>query len=142
MDVFGYPLWWAGIDGLDVVLGGAIVFVLLGELRGLRQAWLVLVPAVALGAAAGIVGWPISTALNSGWSTRAKYGCALASIGLSVACVTLLARALPKLAGRPRDAERASDPQNFATTPTTNSTPTEDHNAPSPTDTPVGAFRG
>lgn len=98
MEVAGYPLWWAGIDGLDVVLGGAIVFVLLRHLCGLRQAWLVLVPSIALGAAAGIVAWPISTALNSQWSMPAKYACAVASIGLSLACVHAIASALPKLA--------------------------------------------
>lgn len=111
MDVLGYPLWWAGIDGLDVVLGGAIVLVLLPHLRGRAQAWLVLVPSVALGAAAGIVGWPVSTALNSGWSMPAKYACALASIGLSLACVHALARGLPRLAAllSPSAAPAAAD---------------------------------
>ena len=104
MDIAGYPIWWAGIDGLDVVLGGAIVFLLLKRLRGRRQAWLVLVPSVALGACSGIVGWPISTALNSGWSMPAKYGCAFASIGLSLACVTFLARGLPMLSSTGRGA--------------------------------------
>ena len=100
MDVAGYPLWWAGIDGLDVVLGGAIVFVLLPHLQGRAQAWLVLVPSIALGAAAGIVAWPVSTAINSSWSMPAKYACAFASIALSLACVRFLASALPRLAAR------------------------------------------
>ncbi|MCW3015410.1 MAG: hypothetical protein JWO02_2502 [Solirubrobacterales bacterium] len=99
MKVLGYPLWWAGIDGLDVVLGGAIVFVLLPHLRGRSQAWLVLVPSIALGASAGIVGWPISTALSSDWSMGAKYACAVASIALSLACVHFVTKALPILAG-------------------------------------------
>ncbi|HYF27527.1 MAG TPA: hypothetical protein VD931_17430, partial [Baekduia sp.] len=50
LEVLGYPLWWAGIDGLHVVLGGALVLVLLDHLHGRAQAWLVLVPSVALGA--------------------------------------------------------------------------------------------
>jgi hypothetical protein len=102
MNIGGYPLWWAAIDGLDVILGATIVFVLLHHLRGRAQAWLVLVPSIALGSCAGLVGWPISTALNSSWSTTAKYGCAFASIGLSLACVTFLASALPTLAQQMR----------------------------------------
>lgn len=110
MDVLGYPLWWAGIDGLDVVLGGAIVLVLLHHLQGRRQAWLVLVPSIALGAASGIVGWPVSTALNSDWSMPAKYGCALASIGLSLACVRFLAAAVPVLVAHVRGPAPAAAP--------------------------------
>jgi len=101
MNIAGYPLWWAAIDGLDVVLGGAIAFVLFDRVRGLQRAWLLLVPSVSLGACSGLVGWPISTALNSSWSMPAKYGCALASIGLSLACVRFLARGLPALSGHP-----------------------------------------
>jgi hypothetical protein len=95
MNIGGYPLWWAGIDGLDVVLGGTIVYVLLHHLRGRSQLWLALVPSVALGASAGLVGWPVSTAINSSWSMGAKYACAIASIGLSLAVVRFLAAALP-----------------------------------------------
>jgi hypothetical protein len=141
MDVFGYPAWWAGIDGLDVVLGAAIVFVLLHSLRGRHQGWLVLVPSIALGAASGIVGWPISTALNSGWSDPAKYACALASIGLSLACVAFLARTLPRLAHHLPDAAPAGGVQ-LARTRTTDPNPTEDEHAPSPARPPVGAIRG
>jgi hypothetical protein len=57
-----------------------------------------IVPSIALGASAGIVGWPVSTAINSQWSMIAKYVAALASIGLSLACVHFFARALPHLA--------------------------------------------
>jgi hypothetical protein len=128
MDILGYPLWWAGIDGLDVVLGGAIVFVLLQRLRGRDQLWLVLVPSIALGAAAGLVGWPISTALNSGWSMPAKYACAVASIALSLATVKFLARALPELA------------DHLQSPPVPDSIEVPD--APSTSRTPVGAVRG
>jgi hypothetical protein len=98
MNILGYPLWWAGIDCLDVVLGGTLVFVLLNHLRGMNQLWYLIVPSIALGASAGIVGWPVSTAINSQWSMSAKYVAALASIGLSLACVHFIARALPHLA--------------------------------------------
>ena len=99
MEVAGYPVWWAGIDGLHVVLGGSIVLLALQHLRGRAQAWLVLVPSVALGASAGIVGWPVSTAINSQeWSDLAKWLCAFASIGLSLACVHVIARLLPRVA--------------------------------------------
>lgn len=110
MNVLGYPLWWAGIDGLDVVLGGAIVLVLLHHLQGRHQAWLVLVPSIALGAASGIIGWPISTALNSSWSMPTKYACALASIGLSIACVRFIAAAVPLLVAHVRDPAPAGVP--------------------------------
>lgn len=99
MKVAGYPVWWAGIDGLHVILGGSIVLLALQHLRGRSQAWLVLVPSVALGAASGIVGWPVSTAINSQeWSDLAKYLCAFASIGLSLSCVYVIARLLPRVA--------------------------------------------
>ncbi len=98
MNILGYPLWWAGIDCLDVVLGGTVVFVLLNHLRGINQLWYLVVPTIALGASAGIVGWPVSTAINSQWSMSAKYAAAVASIGLSLACVHFIARALPRVA--------------------------------------------
>jgi hypothetical protein len=98
MNILGYPLWWAGIDSLDVVLGGVLVFALLNHLRGMSQLWYLIVPSIALGASAGIVGWPVSTAINSQWSMGAKYLAAVASIGLSLACVQFLARALPRVA--------------------------------------------
>ncbi|OZC63649.1 hypothetical protein CH306_25980 [Rhodococcus sp. 15-725-2-2b] len=98
MKIAGYPIWWGGIDALDVVLGGSLVFVLLRLLRGAHQLWLVLVPSIALGAAAGIVGWPITIALNSGWSTGPKYLAAFASIAFSLTCVHFLASTLPGLA--------------------------------------------
>ncbi len=97
MNILGYPLWWAGIDGLDVVLGGVLVFALLNHLRGMSQLWYLIVPSIALGASAGIVGWPVSTAINSQWSMSAKYLAAIASIGLSLACVHFIARALPRV---------------------------------------------
>jgi hypothetical protein len=98
MDILGYPLWWAGIDSLDVVSGGTLVFAMLGHLRGLSQLWYLIVPSMALGASAGIVGWPVSTAINSQWPMSAKFLAATASIGLSLACVHFIARALPRVA--------------------------------------------
>jgi len=98
MNILGYPLWWAGIDSLDVVLGGVLVFALLNHLRGMSQLWYLIVPSIALGASAGIVGWPVSTAINSQWSMSAKFVAAIASIGLSLACVHFIARALPRVA--------------------------------------------
>jgi hypothetical protein len=91
MKVFGYPIWWAGIDGLHVVLGGILVAVLLQHLHGARQWWLVFVPSIVLGAASGTVGWPISTALNSSWDDPVKYLCACASICLSLVVIHFLA---------------------------------------------------
>lgn len=99
MKIAGYPIWWAGIDGLHVILGGSIALLALHHLRGRSQAWLILLPSVALGASSGIVGWPVSTAINSQeWSDLAKYLCAFASIGISLACVTVIARLLPRVA--------------------------------------------
>jgi hypothetical protein len=57
-----------------------------------------LIPSVVLGAAAGIVGWPISTAINSGWPMWAKYVCALVSIGISLACTHFVAQSAPRIA--------------------------------------------
>lgn len=96
MNIGGYPLWWGAFDGLDVILGGALVLVLLDHLRGRQQLWYLLVPSIALGAASGIVAWPISTAINSSWSGPAKFACALGTIGLSLACVRFIAAAMPR----------------------------------------------
>jgi hypothetical protein len=98
LEVLDYPLWWAAIDGLDVVLGGALVLLLAPHLRGRSQVWFVLLPPVALGAATGIVSWPVSIAINSQWSDPAKYACAAATIGLCLACVHGLTKVLPPLA--------------------------------------------
>ena len=98
LNIAGYPLWWAGIDGLMVVLGGTLTYFLAETLRGLQRLWLVLIPSVTLGAASGIVGWPISTALNSAWPMWAKLLCALCSIGLSLASVHFVAKVAPRLA--------------------------------------------
>jgi hypothetical protein len=100
MKVAGYPIWWAGIDGLHVVLGGILTAVLLQHLRGARQWWLVFVPSIVLGAASGTVGWPISTALNSSWGDPAKYACACASICLSLVVVHFLASNVHRLPSR------------------------------------------
>ncbi|MGW6728004.1 hypothetical protein ACWF9G_19060 [Nocardia sp. NPDC055029] len=96
MNIAGYPLWWAGIDGLAAILGGAVVASLLPHLRGVKQLWLIAVPPVVFAAAGGAVGWPISTALNSDWSMPAKYACALVSMAFSLACVRFITVAMPR----------------------------------------------
>ncbi|MBI3216245.1 MAG: hypothetical protein HYZ38_20710 [Mycobacterium sp.] len=98
MKIAGFVVWWAAIDALQVVLGATLAVFLVPALRGAQRLWLILIPSVALGAAAGIVGWPISTALNSGWPMWAKYLCAFASIGLSLACTHFVARSAPRIA--------------------------------------------
>jgi hypothetical protein len=98
MKVAGFVIWWAAIDALQVVLGATLAYFLIPRLRGLSQLWLILIPSVVLGAAAGIVGWPISTALNSDWPMWAKYSCALASIGFILASVHFVARSAPRIA--------------------------------------------
>jgi hypothetical protein len=98
MKIAGFVVWWAGIDALQIVLGATLAIFLVPRLRGYQQLWLVLIPSVVLGAAAGIVGWPISTAINSGWPMWGKYGCALASIGISLACTHFVAQSAPRVA--------------------------------------------
>lgn len=110
MEIARYPLWWAAIDGLDVVLGGTLVLLLAPHLRGAQRLWLVLVPSVALGGAAGIVSWPVSIAINSQWSTGAKWACATATIGLGLAAVHAIAQALPRLLAASRAASDEADP--------------------------------
>jgi hypothetical protein len=98
MKIAGFVVWWAGIDALQIVLGATLAVFLVPRLRGLQQLWFVLIPSVVLGAAAGIVGWPISTAINSGWPMWAKYVCALVSIGISLACTHFVAQSAPRIA--------------------------------------------
>ena len=97
MNIFGYPLWWAAIDGVDVILGGAVVYFLLPVLKGRQQLWLVLVPPVMIGLSAGAVGWPVSTAINSGWSTGAKWAAATVTIGLGLAITHLVAKVVSRV---------------------------------------------
>jgi hypothetical protein len=97
MKVAGFVVWWAGIDALQVVLGATLALFLVPRLRGLSSLWLVLLPSVVLGAAAGIVGWPISTALNSDWPMWAKYACAFVSIGFSLASTHFVAQSAPRV---------------------------------------------
>jgi hypothetical protein len=98
MKVAGFVLWWAAIDALMVVMGATLVYFLVPVLRGIRTLWLVLIPSITLGAAAGIVGWPISTAMNSEWPMWAKYLCAFISIGLSLASTHFISRVAPRIA--------------------------------------------
>ncbi|KAA0233897.1 MAG: hypothetical protein JJLCMIEE_01114 [Acidimicrobiales bacterium] len=96
MRIAGFPLWWAAIDGVDVILGGAVVWFLTPVLRGRRRLYLVLVPPVMIGMAGGGIGWPISTALNSGWSTPAKWAAAAVTIGLGLSIVHLVAQVVAR----------------------------------------------
>lgn len=97
MNILGYPLWWAAIDGVDVILGGAVVYFLLPVLKGWKQLWLVLVPPVMIGLSAGAVGWPVSTAINSGWSGPAKWAAAFITIGLGLAITHLVAKVVSRV---------------------------------------------
>jgi putative Mn2+ efflux pump MntP len=58
---------------------------------------LLLIPSLVLGAVSGAVGWPITTALNSHWSSAAKLVAAAMTIGLGCAIVYGVARRI----GRP-----------------------------------------
>lgn len=92
MNVGGYPLWWAAIDGVHVIFGGAVVLLLAPRLKGFGQLWLLLVPTVVIAAAGGAVGWPISTALNSDWSAAGKWVAAAVTMGIGCAIVHLVAQ--------------------------------------------------
>jgi hypothetical protein len=92
LDIAGYPLWWAAFDGPDVILGGAVVLLLLPRLEGRQQLWLLVIPSLVLGGVSGAVGWPITTALHSQWSSGAKLIAAAMTIGLGCAIVHSVAR--------------------------------------------------
>lgn len=109
MKIAGFVVWWAGIDALQIVLGATLAVFLVPRLRGYQRLWFVLIPSVVLGAAAGIVGWPVSTAINSGWPMWAKYACALASIGLSLACTHFVAQSAPRVADYLNSRESRAD---------------------------------
>jgi hypothetical protein len=89
-EVAGYPLWWGAVDIVNVVLGGAVVYYLLGRLSGWRRFYLVLVPTWVVGAAAVAVAGPIAIALNSRWSMAGKELAALFSVGLGLGIVQLV----------------------------------------------------
>ncbi|MFW0797787.1 hypothetical protein AAFP30_28565 [Gordonia sp. CPCC 205515] len=112
MMIAGFPVWWAAIDGLNVTLGGTLTFFLYRRLKGAQQLWLILLPCAGLGAAAGIVGWPIATALNSGWSMPMKYLFAFIAIGFSLASVHLIAKVGPRF----NELLKASEAQEAAET--------------------------
>jgi hypothetical protein len=96
MNVGGYPLWWAAIDGAHVMFGGAVVLLLAPRLRGFARLWLLAVPTIVIAASGGAVGWPISTALNSGWSAAGKWVAAAVTIGIGCAIVHLVAQAVSR----------------------------------------------
>ncbi len=97
MNILGYPLWWAAIDGTDVILGGAVLYFLMPHLKGWRQLYLVLVPPIMIGLSAGAVGWPVSTAINSGWSDPAKWAAACMTIGMGLAITHLVAQTVSRV---------------------------------------------
>jgi hypothetical protein len=96
LDIAGYPLWWAAFDGSFVILAGAVVFMLLPRLKGRNLGWLLVIPTLVLGAVSGAVGWPVTTALNSQWSTAAKLVAAAMTIALGCSIVYGVARRIAK----------------------------------------------
>jgi hypothetical protein len=96
LNVAGYPLWWAAFDGADVILGGAVILWLLPRLKGRGLLWLLVIPSLVLGAVSGAVGWPITTALNSQWSSAAKLVAASLTMTLGCSIVYLVTRRIVK----------------------------------------------
>jgi hypothetical protein len=84
-----YPLWWAGIDGPHVIVGGAILYLLIPRLQGRSLAVLLLVPTVTLGLIAGVCAWPVALALHSGWSDVPTHIAGAATFALGMGLVWL-----------------------------------------------------
>jgi hypothetical protein len=106
-DVAGYPLWWGAVDTANVALGGAVLYYLVPRLRGVRRLYLLLIPTWVTGATAVAVGGPVSIALNSRWSMAGKVIAALATIGLGLGIVDLVARRLGRDSGDAGQVARA-----------------------------------
>ena len=69
-DIWGYPFWWAGLDGAHPMLGGLVLYWLVPKLpKPFQPLAVFLTPAILLGAVSGATVWPIALALNTGLST-------------------------------------------------------------------------
>jgi len=66
-DIWGYPFWWAGIDGAQPLMGGLVLYWLVPRLkRGWHKALAaVVMPPLTLGATSGAVVWPVALVLNT-----------------------------------------------------------------------------
>jgi hypothetical protein len=66
-NLWGYPFWWAGLDGAQPIVGGVGLYWLVPRLnKGWQKALAaVLMPTMSLGATSGAVVSPIALALNT-----------------------------------------------------------------------------
>jgi hypothetical protein len=89
--ILGFPLWMAWTNALMPIFLGALVYALDDILTGVRSWLVVAIVPMAVGAAQIVAGWPIWLALNSGGGYAASYAGALATLGLSLIVVYLVA---------------------------------------------------
>ncbi len=114
--IAGYPLWWAPADVILVVGGGALLMVLQHFLKGVKQAYFVVVPVLVVGLSGGAVLGPVSTAMHSGWSSTAVLVCALVTIALGLVVINFLAHAVAALDRLLRAMEEPQDVPPIAAT--------------------------
>lgn len=91
-DIWGYPLWWAGLDGAHPMLGGLVLYWLVPKLPKMWQPLAIfMTPAILLGAVSGAAVWPIALALNTDLPTPIMYlaGAATFALGSTLVAVSV-----------------------------------------------------
>lgn len=117
-----YPLWWAGIDGPHVIVGGAILYLLIPRLQGRSLAVLLLVPTFTLGLIAGVCAWPVALALHSGWSDVPTHIAGALTFAFGMALVWVATKVVA--GGRPLPAAALTDDGRLTTPEPPQSPPT------------------
>jgi hypothetical protein len=110
LEFWGYPLWWVGSDAVLMLLGGAVLWKLMPQLRGWAVLFLLLWPGINQGIAAGAVLWPISWALHADVPQYVRTLCGLATLGVAASLIWLVTKyaATPKVSAD-RPAERMEE---------------------------------
>jgi len=103
-NVFDYPLWFAWVDAGTTILNAVLLMALVPRLKGIRFAWLLVIPLITYSAQNGVVDTPITLALHSGWSHAAIWLMGTLSIVLGSCIVFGCSLLVPILAHRRADA--------------------------------------
>jgi len=94
---WGFPLWWSVVNPLMPIVAGALITSLRPELGSGRKLAVVipLVP-MADGIANAATAWPLWVALNSGIGYAVTYPAALATLGLTLLSLWVVALAVAR----------------------------------------------
>jgi hypothetical protein len=78
----GVNVWFAFCDATAVIVGTTVLYLLAPRLRGLGWLWLLVTPTITYGAVLGAAGPLVTLAINSDWSSAARFLGGLGTIAL------------------------------------------------------------